>query len=134
MQFTIGSETFASLAFAAGRFALAFERGAPREDVTLYHVKGVAGSYVSRGGSEGVPLTLCVRYAGADAAAVFAACEASVNSFRESPVTVAGPAGATYPRCVLQQARVVRPPAATGRPGGPAAFMDVEFVFFSAAG
>jgi hypothetical protein len=52
MQFTIGSETFTALAFAAGRFALAFERGAPREDVTLYHVKGVTGSYVSHGGPE----------------------------------------------------------------------------------
>jgi hypothetical protein len=112
----------------------AYEFAAPRRDTTLYHVKGVTGSYVSHGGPEGTPLAARVRYVGPDLAAVMRAYEASLALCQPGPVTITAPTGTAYRRCHLRAARLVRPGTATGRPGGPAVFMDAEFTFFSAAG
>jgi hypothetical protein len=133
MQFTIGTHTFARLSSAPGRYALAFEARAPRERIALYGVPGVTGSYVSRGGRDGTAIAARVRYVGASADALITSYEGALAAFRETPLTLTAPSGKLYTRCILQDARVLTQPAATGRPEG-AVFMDAEFVLFSAAG
>jgi len=133
MHFTIATQTFAQLASAPGRYALAFEARAPKERVSLYGLPGVTGSCVSRGGRDGTPILARARYVGASAESVLGSFASALAAFRETPLLITAPSGVAYARCILQDARVLRHPTATGRPDG-AAFMDVEFAFFSAAG
>jgi len=132
LTFKIASTDFAALAMNAGRYALSVDVGPPRYDVRRYHLKGVDGAYLTRGGRIGRRIKLTARYlkGGATALAdLLADAETDRAAWANTAVTLQIPSsGASFARCQLEAVRTLRPPTAAGR-GNPSVFMDLEFTF-----
>jgi hypothetical protein len=126
--FTVGAKTFASLSSANGAYALSAVVESGLYDIIRYHVKGVNGSYLTRGGLIGYTLKLRMRYISTNP---YADLSADQSAWENTAVSIAEAGGATYTRCTLQPGgmHVIRDAQAMGRGVAGQQFMDVEAVF-----
>jgi hypothetical protein len=100
-------------------------------DETLYHVKGVTGSYRSLGGRLGRTLILRVRYINTSAALVQTGYEQDLATM-EGQVFTVNVESTSYTRCTLRNASILAGPIGCIANHANAAYMDVEFKFYSA--
>lgn len=126
--FTIGAKTFGSLSSANGAYALSAIVESGRYDLIRYHVKGVDGSYLTRGGLIGYTLRVRMRYI---STTPYADLSADQVAWENTAVTIAEPAGHSYSRCTLNPGamRVIRDATAMGRGIANQQFLDVEANF-----
>jgi hypothetical protein len=100
-------------------------------DETLYHVKGVTGSYRSIGGRLGRNLVLRVRYISSTAELAQTAYETDLAALEGQVFTVNVDITA-YSRCMLRSGAIIAGPIGCISNNANAAYMDVEFKFYSA--
>lgn len=126
--FTISGKTFGALASANGAYALAAIVESGRYDIVRYHVKGVDGSYLTRGGLIGYTLRLRMRYI---STTPYADLSSDQNAWENTAVTIAEPGGHSYSRCTLKPGgmRVIRDATAMGRGVAGQQFLDAEAIF-----
>ena len=128
LSFTIGAKTFGALSSANGAYALSVIVESGIYDIIRYHVKGVDGSYLTRGGLIGYSLKLRMRYI---SATPYSDMSADQSSWENTAVTIAEPGGHSYTRCTLEPSamRVIRDAQAMGRGVAGQQFMEVEATF-----
>jgi hypothetical protein len=126
--FTIASKTFGALASANGAYALSAIVESGIYDIIRYHVKGVDGSYLTRGGLIGYTLKLRMRYI---STTPYADLAADQSAWENTAVAIAEPGGHTYTRCTLNPSglRAIRDATAMGRGIAGQQFLDAEAVF-----
>jgi hypothetical protein len=100
-------------------------------DETLYHVKGVEGSYRSLGGRQGRALSLRVRYINSSAALCQTYYEADL-AVLEGEVFTVNMDATSYTRCTLRGSAILAGPIGCKSNNADAAYMDVEWRFYSA--
>lgn len=134
LTFTIGGITFADLAMSGGRKALFMSPDSPNQDIIRYHIRGVEGSFLTRGKRINRPIRARMRYIGDTVSAIYGLFNSDVNSWRDTAVTITGVGGETYNRCTLEPGsmRITGEPKATGRDVADAkVYMDAEATFLS---
>ena len=126
--FTISGKTFGALSSASGAYALSAIVESGQYDVIRYHVKGVDGSYLTRGGLIGYTLRLRMRYI---STTPYADLSTDQAAWENVAVTIAEPGGHTYSRCTLKLGgmRVIRDATAMGRGIPGQQFLDAEATF-----
>ncbi len=126
--FTIAGKTFGALTSSNGAYALSAIVESGRYDIIRYHVKGVDGSYLTRGGLIGYTLRLRMRYI---STTPYADLAADQSAWENTAVTIAEPGGHTYTRCSLNPGamRVIRDATAMGRGIANQQFLDAEATF-----
>ena len=126
--FTIGSNTFGALSSANGAYALSAIVESGIYDIVRYHVKGVDGSYLTRGGLIGYMLRVRIRYV---STTPYADMSGDQSAWENTAVSISEPGGHTYTRCTLEPSsmRPLRDAQAMGRGVAGQQFLDVEAVF-----
>ena len=132
LSFSIGGKTFGALSSANGAYALSEVTTSGIYEVIRYHVKGIDGSYLTRGGLKGYKLTLRMRYV---SSTPYADMTTDQANWENSAVSIIAQNGHTYSRCTLDPGgmRVIRQAAAMGRGTPGQQFLDVEATFTSDA-
>ena len=132
LSFTIGGASFAALAMTAGRKALDMQADSPEYEIIRYHVKGVTGSYLTRGGRIGTPIKARMRYIGASVAAATALFNTDVVAWQNTAVSITAHDGVLYTRCQLDPGSMRQLSIkASGRGAAVAVFLDAEASFTS---
>lgn len=126
--FTIGTSDFVELGTSNGRKALTIVVDAAEPDIKRFHVPGVDGNFVVRGGIKGRRIMARMRYVGSSAAAAVALYVADRTSWESASVSITDDAGLSYDTCNLASMRVTSPPRPTGRSSGQA-YLDAEAIF-----
>lgn len=128
MIFSVGSTTYGSLTSANGKYALSEVIASGIYDIIRYHVKGVDGSYLTRGGLIGYNIKLKMRYV---STTPYADLRADSDTWENTAVTIVAQNGGIYPRCTLDPGglRVTRDAIAMGRGVVGQQFIDVEANF-----
>ncbi|MFQ5409534.1 MAG: hypothetical protein ACE5FI_14080 [Anaerolineales bacterium] len=126
--FTVGSSTFSALDTTNGRKALAILVDAADLDLKRFHVPGVDGNFVVRGGIKGRRILARVRYIGSNVGAALALYVADRTSWEATSVSITDDGGTSYTTCNVASMRVTSPPRPTGRASGQA-YLDVEAIF-----
>jgi hypothetical protein len=133
LTFTLGGIEFTGLTAAktAGKYALEPLRvGAAVEDLNVYHVPNVTGSYTSSSGKQSRPISGRVRYVAAALATLTSTIRADVGTLEAKTLSIIGDDGTTYTRCRLVAARRVSRIVNTGR-GTVRVDMEFDFVCYA---
>ena len=133
LEFSLGDLEFDGLtaASAAGQYALEPLRvGAAVEDLNVYHVPNVTGSYTSSSGKQSRPISAKVRYLATSLSTLLASIRSDIGALEATTLSIIGDDGTTYTRCRLVAARRVSRVVNTGR-GTVRADVEFEFVCYA---
>jgi hypothetical protein len=132
LSFTIGGKTFGALSSSNGAYALSEVTASGIYDIIRYHVKGIDGSYLTRGGLKGYKVMVRMRYI---STTPYADMTTDQGNWENAAVSIVAQNGHTYSRCTLDPGamRVIRQATAMGRGSAGQQFLDVEATFTSDA-
>lgn len=133
LTFTIGGVIFAGLTNAktTGKYALEPLRvGAAVEDLNVYHVPNVTGSYTNTSGKQSRPISAKVRYVQATLATLLSTIRTDIGTLEAKTLSITGDDGQTYTRVRLVAARRVSRIVNTGR-GTVRADVEFDFVCYA---
>ena len=115
--------------YSQGKYLRQFDPGDKLADVSKFRVPGTNGNLITRNGTVGHVIHMCVRYISADFDALEAEIASDLNIFSSEAVTILH-AGVTYSGCnlIAGSARRCSPVQSTGRVAGDV-FVDLVLKF-----
>lgn len=129
ISITIGGVAFGAISTSATRSALDCKVNSAQYQIMRFHIPGVNGNYLVRGGRTGRVIACALRYRGT-VSGVGTNYKLDMAAWENAAVTLTDQFGDSYTRCQLQPngMRIYRGPRATGLSAGQV-IMDVIAVF-----